>query len=498
MTSHGLKLSCRLFTGIVLAVFIAISAPYAEGGTLKPIKKAVSPSSMMSVNALPDLVVKPPSWSSPPKAGDPIGTASVLNLTVLNQGSASSGASKLKIACQPLGGTSCPGGLEGTIDIQSLNPGQSMTYAWPPANLSEKWVPGQYRLSFSADDAKQIAESNEPNNASQLIFTVHSKKNFEAAKGMMSISQAPALAVSLAIPVQSPPSGSEHEAGQPLPIRWNKAPASTYPTVNILLVKAQDGQVMETIKSGAANSGAYLTWPASQIYSWPGTSYRIKIITPDNKVHGQSGVFTIVAPKEKKKVPFIRDAQITNGWAYARGGDLGPQDCLSAPQVQSGRQPGSHEVKIGHFVKEASHGDCRYYDEYYFRSRLTFDMDALAGKEIVEATLMVRQGDSIKLYPPNNNSEVSSRCYIYRLNGAWPASPQPLYDFYPGTLLEGFSLYGENETVHIDLLNVVKDWAAGQANHGLMLRGPVNRSQYAPSASVNYYHSVKLLGWYLE
>jgi hypothetical protein len=77
-------------------------------------------------------------------------------------------------------------------------------------------------------------------------------------------------------------------------------------------------------------------------------------------------------------------------------------------------------------------------------------------------------------------------------------SPQPLYDFYPGILLKRFSLIGENETANIDLLNVVKDWAAGQANHGLMLRGPLNRSQYVNSVCVKYYHSVKLIGWYLE
>jgi hypothetical protein len=45
-------------------------------------------------------------------------------MTVLNQGSAAAGASKLKIACQPLGGTGCPGGLDGTIDVQPLDPGQ--------------------------------------------------------------------------------------------------------------------------------------------------------------------------------------------------------------------------------------------------------------------------------------------------------------------------------------------------------------------------------------
>jgi hypothetical protein len=44
---------------------------------------------------------------------------------------------------------------------------------------------------------------------------------------------------------------------------------------------------------------------------------------------------------------------------------------------------------------------------------------------------------------------LSSQCDIYRLNGAWQASPQPLCDFYPGTLLKSFSLFGENETANI-------------------------------------------------
>jgi hypothetical protein len=283
-----------------------------------------------------------------------------------------------------------------------------------------------------------------------------------------------------------------------MPIKWNKNPISAYPTVNILLVNVQDGQVRETIKSGAANSGAYLTWQPPRMYSWPGTSYRVEIATPDNKIIGQSGVFTIVAPEEKKKVPFILNAGITNSWAHVRRSDLSAPDCLSAPRIQAGRQPGHHEVKIGHFVKDADHADCRYYEENYFRARVIFDLGELAGKEIVEAAMMIRQGDTIEMYPPGNNSEVSSQCDVYRLNSAWPASPQPLYDFFPGTFLTRFSLYGENETAKIDVLNLVKDWAAGQANHGLMLRGPLDRSHYVPSAAVRYYHSVKLVGWYLE
>jgi|GEM_PF-3145978 len=498
MRSHGLKFSCRLVLGMVFVVFIASSAPYAAGGTLKPIQKVGGPPAAMSIQTLPDLVVKNALWSSPPKAGDPIGKTAILNITVKNQGSAAAGASKLKIECQLLTGPGCPVGLDGAIDIPPLGPGKSMTMAWPPANFSENWVPGQYRFTFSADMAHQVAELDDANNTRHFMFTVPSKPTFQKAKAMKPISQAPAAAFSLTIPVASPAEGSEHEAGHPLPIKWTKSSINAYPNVNILLVDAQGGQVRETIQSGAANNGAHLTWQPPQMYSWPGTSYRIRIATPDNKISGQSGVFTIVAPKEKKKVPFVLNAAIANSWAHVRRGDLRPHDCLSAPLIQAGRQPGNHEVKIGHFVKHADHGDCSYYEENYFRSRVIFDLSEIAGKEIVEATLMIRQGDSIEMYPPGNNSEVSSQCDIYRLNGAWPASPQPLYDFYPGTFLTSFFLYEENETAKIDVLNVVRDWAAGQANLGLMLRGPLNQSHYVPSASVRYYHSVKLVGWYLE
>lgn len=285
-----------------------------------------------------------------------------------------------------------------------------MTYAWPPSNFSEKWVPGQYRITFSADIAKQVPESNEANNTSHLMFTVPSGMNMQKAKDMAALRNKPAQAISFAIKVQSPQEGSEHEAGQPLPIQWNKGLISTYPTVNIQLVDAQGGaQVNEMIKSGAPNSGQYNSWIASPIYVSPGIYFRIRIVTPDNKISGQSGVFSFAAAKEKQRLPFLLEATITNSNAYARGGDLSPGDCLSAP-----------------------------------------------------------------------------------------STPQPIYDFYPGTFLKNFSLFGESETAKIDLLDQVKDWTAGQANHGLMLRGPVNRANYLPSACVKYYHSFLLVTWYLE
>ncbi len=320
------------------------------------------------------------------------------------------------------------------------------------------------------------------------------------------VKQAPsglAQQIAPAISVQSPAAGSVHETGAPLPIRWNRNIISTYGTVDIHLLDKPHGTVRETIKNGAPNTGEYNAWTAPQKYSFPGTFSVVRIATPDGKMSGHSGSFSIInpPPAKKKKMPFMVDAQIINSWAYQRYGDLRPTDCLYAPQIQPGRQPGPGEVKIGHFNKEGKHGECSYADWYYLRSRVFFDMDYYKGKEIVEAALVIRLGDSIEFVPSGTlatNEELSSRCDIYLLNGPWPASPQPLYDFYPGTLVRNFSLYTEGETAKVDLLDVVKDWVAGKPNHGLMLRGPLNRSKYFNSACVKYYHSVRLVGWYLE
>ncbi|MBW6508418.1 MAG: hypothetical protein K0A94_02630 [Desulfuromonadales bacterium] len=502
--------------GLVVFCFLFLGASHAET-PLKPSanqmqiqkKEPVSiPATIKPLSTLPDLTVKTPSWSSAPKAGDTVGMSSSLHITMLNQGSAPTPVmdSKLKITCQSLSGAACPGALTGIISVQPLAPGMSVTYAWPPASPSEKWAPGKYQMTFTADASMQVQESNETNNTSQLIFTILPGLNIQQGTlDSTKVQRAPSVAAAIiaAIPVQHPLQGSTHDAGKPLQIRWSKTLLSNYATVDIHLLGGNDGKLFETIKKGAVNSGEYIAWTAPQKYAGPGSVYKVQIVTPDQKISGHSGIFSIHIPS-KKKVPFMVDATISNSWAYARGGDLSPADCMSAPQIQAGRPPGSQEVKIGHFVKSGKHGDCGYYDKYYFRSRVYFDMSFYKDKEIVEAALMIRMGDTIDLIPGSNeakhatNVEISSHCDIYLLNGSWPNSPQPLYNFYPGTFLKNFSMSAQGETVNVELLSVVKDWTAGKANHGLMLRGPLNQSKYSNSASVKYYHSVKLVGWYLE
>jgi subtilase family serine protease len=165
-----------LFVGLVTAVvFVSTSSLYAAQKIIQrknAISKSMAPGQK---NSLPDLVVKNVSWSSNPKAGDTVGASSILHITVLNKGTVSAGASKLRIECKSLTGTNYPYPLDGMIEIQSLGPGKSMTYAWPPSS-SEKWFPGTYRMDFTADYAfNKVAESNETNNKKTLTFTVLAK-----------------------------------------------------------------------------------------------------------------------------------------------------------------------------------------------------------------------------------------------------------------------------------------------------------------------------------
>jgi hypothetical protein len=358
-------------------------------------------------------------------------------------------------------------------------------------------------MTVTADASGQIQESNETNNVSQLVFSVLPELNIQrGARDVTKDQLAPSLAASgiLSIPIQSPLEGSTHDVGKPLPVRWSKNLLSSYATVDIHLLGGNSGELFETIKKGAVNSGEYTAWTAPQKYAGPGSAYKIQISTPDQKFTGYSDVFSIQIPL-KKKEPFVLDAAIINSWAYLRSGDLSPNDCMSAPQIQAGRQPGDHEVKVGHFNKTADYGQCTYGDTYHFRSRIFFDMSYFQGKEIVEASLLIRLGDTIHLIPDGTlatNEYISSQCDIYLLNGAWPTSPQPLSNFYPGTFLQSFTLFAEGETAKVDLLGQVRGWVSGEANHGLMLRHPLNRHRYSNNANVHYYHSVKLVGWYLE
>jgi uncharacterized protein YjbI with pentapeptide repeats len=97
-----------------------------------------------------------------------------------------------------------------------------------------------------------------------------------------------------AIAVKSPAQGTQHPAGKPLAIIWDKSAIATAATVNILLVDKPGGTAKATIKAGAPNTGSFTSWIAPQQYTAAGNSWAVRIETADNKASGYSGTFTFI------------------------------------------------------------------------------------------------------------------------------------------------------------------------------------------------------------
>jgi hypothetical protein len=303
--------------------------------------------------------------------------------------------------------------------------------------------------------------------------------------------------------VTAPPQGSQHRVDRNLPIRWTHSLIQTYPTVNIHLLDKPDGSVTHTIAFAAPNSGAFEGWRFPQELVWPGNTQVVRVETPDGRFRGYSGVFSFVNPPVAKETTRTIPGAIQNGVGYELhtypGSDA--NDCLSVPVLQAGRPANAGEAKTGHYVGSGKHGNCSWMQSHYLRSQVRFDLTFLRGKPIESAVLELRMSDSITRSPQGTlatNEEMSSQTDIHVLDASWPPSPQPLINFYPGKFLTSFYLFGPSETAKIELLDTVRGWAAGQPNHGLMLRGPVNRSTYAESVNVRYYDNVRLVVTYLE
>jgi hypothetical protein len=303
--------------------------------------------------------------------------------------------------------------------------------------------------------------------------------------------------------VTAPAQGSQHRVDRNLPIRWTHRVTQTYPTVNIHLLDKPNGAVTHTIAFGAPNTGTYDGWRFPQELVWPGNTQVVRVETPDGKFRGYSGVFSFGNPPVPKETTRTIPGTIQNGVGYELhtypGSDA--NDCLSVPILPAGRPANAGEVKTGHYVWDGEHRKCSWMQSHYLRSQVHFDLAFLRGKPIQSAVLELRMSDAITRSPQGTlatNEEMSSRTDIHVLDAPWPPSPQPLYGFYPGRFLTSFYLFGPNEPAKIDLLENVRGWAAGQPNHGLMLRGPVNRSQYVQSANVRYYDNVRLVVTYLD
>lgn len=348
---------------------------------------------------------------------------------------------------------------------------------------------GGYKVRVKSQDNQCLDDSN----GSFAIVAI--------APGDLQLSKKPDISgLTMQIQVQEPVAGSKHAVGLPLRIKWDKSSIAAYSSVAIYLMYKPGGEILETIKSNAANTGLYESWNAPQKYSWPGTQYVVKVAADTNR-YGFSGVFTIFNPPPvvKKEKFIVRQAVITNSWGFSRQ-DNGKSDCLSAPVVQAGRPAGSGEVKIGHYVSSGKHGACFWVQGYYFRSRVYFDTDGVKGRDIVSATLKLSMSDSVEQGPQGSlatNEELFNKCDIYILNGPWPSS-QPAANFYPGAYYKSFTIYSPGNNAEVDITEAVRGWASGLVNHGLMFRGPLNVSRFSESICLKYYSSFYLTVKYME
>jgi hypothetical protein len=94
------------------------------------------------------------------------------------------------------------------------------------------------------------------------------------------------------IAVKSPTQGTQHPAGKPLTIVWDRSSISTVASVNILLMDKPGGMVQTIIKTGAANTGSFMSWIPSAQFVVPGKSWVVRIETRDKKSEGHSGAFS--------------------------------------------------------------------------------------------------------------------------------------------------------------------------------------------------------------
>lgn len=115
-----------------------------------------------------------------------------------------------------------------------------------------------------------------------------------------------------AITVKSPAQGVRHPANTPLVILWDKNVAGAAPAVNILLVDKPGGTTKAVIKTGAPNTGSFTTWIPPQHITAAGTSWVVQIETPDKKLRGHSGVFSVTASPQPQATTSSPPVQVGN------------------------------------------------------------------------------------------------------------------------------------------------------------------------------------------
>lgn len=294
------------------------------------------------------------------------------------------------------------------------------------------------------------------------------------------------------IAVTSPHANGQYAAGQPLHIAWNKDIGVTGYIRMILL--DDTGAELES-KPNIGNTGTYDGWTPDSKYTWPGRKFRIRLTIkdPGNAMHGsgESGLFSIIPPPPVQKVTrtLARNGE-TETTQTRQYQDEGIADCLGASHPLPGRAPGTREIKVGHHVASGRHGECDWYEAYYFKGIVGFDLDEIKGKEIVEAKLLVSLGEFQEKVPQGTlatNEECDANCDVYVKDSN-----------FPGGILTSFAIFGVGENKSLDVTQAVKHWAAGNPNNGLLFRAKLDHSNYSESVCLKYYGTMFLTVKYIE
>lgn len=159
--------------------FLSLGTAWAKNTTTSQflaaasqLKMTTKPSTVKPVKQLvikkPDLSIQKMKWSYPLKQGYVVGQNSILNFTIKNQGTASSGNFIIKFTCP-----NCPASMTGTRKMTSMAPGAAMGHNWPsPSSVPEKWAAGTYKLEALVDPGRVIQDTKRANNRKIINFVV--------------------------------------------------------------------------------------------------------------------------------------------------------------------------------------------------------------------------------------------------------------------------------------------------------------------------------------
>jgi hypothetical protein len=291
------------------------------------------------------------------------------------------------------------------------------------------------------------------------------------------------------INVKSPIGGVQYPAGQPISIVWDKNFNSKVSLVKIKLYSA-DGKLVENIKTKAENDGVF-EWTPGLKLSWPGKKYFV-LVSHGQSAAGRSGQFGV---RSLKTETLDKTGTVINGYGRYISKNA-HKDCPRGmvPPFSIGREPSEGEARIGHFLRDHWEGNCHWHVEYYFRSKVYFDLMAIKGREIIEAKLLVSLTEKWFKSKMATNEECSLRTDIYILDGPWWPLEQPLTDMYPGKFWKSFYIHGVGKTTSIDLTDLVRTWTGEpNKNHGIMIRDPLHKSNAVKLSVCEKFYSTFLL-----